>query len=148
MAAPKGTRPPNAGKGRPKGAPNKLTTDVREAIKMLAENNITKLDLWLTRVSKRTPAKAADILLRTLEYHIPKLGRSEITGKNGEPVEVRSNALGLDLIPGENPLVVRKAREVLFLVASLKHIEQCEPDVMKLAAKLLKQTGTGTGNSS
>jgi hypothetical protein len=32
MAAPKGTRPPAAGKGRPKGAKNKLTADVKAAI--------------------------------------------------------------------------------------------------------------------
>ncbi len=31
MAAAKGTRPPNAGKGRPKGVPNKATTSAREA---------------------------------------------------------------------------------------------------------------------
>lgn len=32
MAAPKGFRPPNAGKGRPKGIPNKKTALVKEAI--------------------------------------------------------------------------------------------------------------------
>lgn len=31
MAAAKGTRPPNAGKGRKKGTPNKLTKSAREA---------------------------------------------------------------------------------------------------------------------
>jgi hypothetical protein len=32
MPAPKGTRPPAAGKGRPKGARNKITRDVKEMI--------------------------------------------------------------------------------------------------------------------
>jgi hypothetical protein len=32
MPAPKGTRPPAAGKGRPKGAGNKLTRDVKAGI--------------------------------------------------------------------------------------------------------------------
>ncbi len=31
MAAAKGTRPPNAGKGRPRGIPNKTTASAREA---------------------------------------------------------------------------------------------------------------------
>jgi hypothetical protein len=32
MAAPKGTRPPAAGKGRPKGSKNKVQQDVREMV--------------------------------------------------------------------------------------------------------------------
>ena len=32
MAATKGTKPPNAGKGRAKGVPNKLTADLKEMI--------------------------------------------------------------------------------------------------------------------
>src|SRR5215469_14446590 len=32
MPAPKGTQPPNAGKGRPKGAVNKVTKNLREMI--------------------------------------------------------------------------------------------------------------------
>lgn len=32
MPAPKGNRPPNAGKGRPKGASNKMTRTLREMI--------------------------------------------------------------------------------------------------------------------
>lgn len=34
MAAAKGTRPPNAGKGRPKGSVNKLTKSAREAFQL------------------------------------------------------------------------------------------------------------------
>jgi hypothetical protein len=37
MAAAKGTRPPNAGKGRAKGVPNKTTTAAKEAIALAAE---------------------------------------------------------------------------------------------------------------
>lgn len=32
MGAPKGTRPPNAGKGRKKGVPNKLTAALKDVI--------------------------------------------------------------------------------------------------------------------
>lgn len=37
MAAAKGTRPPNAGKGRKAGVPNKVTTAAKDAIAMAAE---------------------------------------------------------------------------------------------------------------
>lgn len=32
MAAKKGTRPPNAGKGRPRGVPNKITSDLKAMV--------------------------------------------------------------------------------------------------------------------
>lgn len=39
MGAPKGTRPPNAGKGRVAGIPNKTTMALREAILLAAEQS-------------------------------------------------------------------------------------------------------------
>jgi len=87
MAARKGTRPPNAGKGRKKGVPNRATADVRATIALIAGRNVTLLQTWLERVGKRDPARAADLLLRMLEYHIPKLARTEMTGAAGGPVQ-------------------------------------------------------------
>ena len=31
--------------------------------------------------------KAADLYLRAIEYHIPKLARTEVSGTNGEPIK-------------------------------------------------------------
>jgi hypothetical protein len=73
-----GTKPPRAGKGRKKGVPNKATGDVRKAIALIAEKGVSKLDGWLTRIGRKNPAKAMDLYLRMLEYHIPKLTRTEI----------------------------------------------------------------------
>jgi hypothetical protein len=81
MAAPKGTIPPNAGKGRPRGSPNKATAAVREAIALFAEQNVGKLQGWLDRVAVRDPAKAAELFTRVLEYHVPKLARTELSGE-------------------------------------------------------------------
>lgn len=80
--------PPRAGAGRPKGAPNKTTRDVREAIALLVGRNIGNLENWLNRVAEDDPARAATILLDAIEYHIPKLARSEITGKGGGKLEI------------------------------------------------------------
>jgi hypothetical protein len=70
--------------GRRKGTPNKATKDVRAAIALLAQNKIGELEEWLDRTAKKNPAMAAKILLETIEYHIPKLSRSELTGKDGK----------------------------------------------------------------
>ena len=50
---------------------------------MVAERMAPQLLSWLVRISKKHPERAADIYLRMIEYHIPKLVRSEMTGPNG-----------------------------------------------------------------
>jgi hypothetical protein len=65
------------GPGRPKGSANKATTAVREAIARFAENNVEQLQGWLEKSAEKNPDKAADLFLRALEYHIPKLARTE-----------------------------------------------------------------------
>lgn len=74
-------KPPNAGKGRKPGVPNKATSAVREAIALLAEQNVDKLQGWLDRVASRDPAKAVELFARLLEYHVPRLARTELTGE-------------------------------------------------------------------
>lgn len=73
--------------GRQKGTPNKSTSAVREAIAVFAEANVEKMDGWLQSVASEDPAKALDLYLRAIEYHIPKLGRTEVSGPEGGPVE-------------------------------------------------------------
>jgi len=77
-----------AGPGRPKGLPNKATANVRAALALLAERNASKLEEWISRVAKKDPAKAADLMIRIFEYHIPKLARTELTGASGGPLEL------------------------------------------------------------
>lgn len=71
-------KPPNAGKGRKKGTPNKATGDVRAMIAIVAERNASKVEGWLTRIGRKNPGKALDLYLRMIEYHIPKLSRQEV----------------------------------------------------------------------
>ena len=91
----------NNGIGRPKGSPNKATAAVREAIAVFAEGNAHKLQEWLDDIAmgvggnKPDPAKAADLYLRAIEYHIPKLARTEMTGVDGGPVQVSGITINL-----------------------------------------------------
>jgi hypothetical protein len=75
----------NMGKGRPKGAPNKSTAIVREAIANLLERNAPNMDRWLNEVAQDDPYKALDLMNKLSEYHIPKLARTELTGADGGP---------------------------------------------------------------
>jgi len=80
--------PPNAGMGRPKGSPNKSTAIVREAIAKMADENADKFNEWLTAVAATSPEKACDIYLKAIEYHIPKLARTEHTGTDSGPIKM------------------------------------------------------------
>jgi hypothetical protein len=77
------------GPGRPKGVPNRSTAAVREAIAKMAEDNAEKFAEWLEKVAQDSPEKACDIYLKAIEYHIPKLARTEVTGAENGPLTIK-----------------------------------------------------------
>lgn len=83
------------GPGRPKGLPNKATKAAREAIALFVDENADRLQDWLDKIAdglyeydkegqiKRVirepdPEKAFSLFQSVIEYHVPKLQRSEI----------------------------------------------------------------------
>ena len=83
--------------GRPPGRQNKATVDAKAAIALYVENNIQRLQEWLdmiahgydvieiqedgTEKNKRihpNPQNAYDLFMKVVEYHVPKLTRSEV----------------------------------------------------------------------
>lgn len=89
MARPKGS--PKLG-GRVAGTPNKVTQEARQAIAMFVDQNAHRLTEWLDRVAngdennKPNPAKAFELFQSVVEYHVPKLARSEIVGDPENPI--------------------------------------------------------------
>lgn len=74
---------------KPKGVPNKATQNAREAIAAFVEGNVDRLNGWLDDIAKQDGAKAAfDCFMDVVEYHVPKLARTELTGKDGKPINV------------------------------------------------------------
>ena len=71
------------GPGRPKGAANRITEELREAFALLLENNLEQYEIWLARVAETDPQKALDLAIRISERFVPMLSRQEVTGANG-----------------------------------------------------------------
>lgn len=71
-------------KGKIPGTQNKATRDIKEAYQMLIEKNLDNLTGWLETIAAKDPEKAIRIINDLSEYVIPKLARSEFTGKDGK----------------------------------------------------------------
>lgn len=100
--------------GRPKGHPktggrkpgvvNKATREAREAIAAFVDGNADRLQGWLDQIADGRqdeegnfvvhpdPAKAFELFQSVIEYHVPKLARTELTGKDGGPVIIQASA--------------------------------------------------------
>jgi len=73
--------------GRAPGTPNKATADARQAIAAFVDGNAHRLAGWLDRVAEENPAKAFELFQSVVEYHIPKLARSELVGDPDNPLK-------------------------------------------------------------
>lgn len=87
MSVPKGTR---VG-GRKKGTPNKATLNAREAIASFVDGNAHRLQGWLDKIAKDDPEKAIRCFKDIIEFHVPKLERTEIANARGETLQVSLN---------------------------------------------------------
>jgi hypothetical protein len=93
LAAPKGH--PCYG-GRTKGVPNKITGKARAKFLEMFERLSPKTERWIEQTAKEgDPARAAELVLKMAEFYVPKLGRTEITGVNGERMTVTVNISGV-----------------------------------------------------
>jgi hypothetical protein len=95
MAAAKGTRPPNAGKGRQAGVPNKTTIAAKEAIAMAAEGlgGVDRLIAWAQEDPLNERAFWSGIY--------PKLIPVTLAGEKNAPLVLRLERVLVD--PREKP---------------------------------------------
>ena len=76
-----------SGQGRKKVAINKVTREVREVVARVSESTAPEIEQWLRVVANDDPGRALDLWLKMIEYHIPKLARTEMTGEGGGAVK-------------------------------------------------------------
>lgn len=99
------------GSGRAAGTQNKITLTAKAAIAEFVDGNAHRLAGWLDQVAngrlmldaegkqvydsqgnvvyeiRPNPEKAFNLFQSVVEYHVPKLARSEISGINGGAIE-------------------------------------------------------------
>jgi hypothetical protein len=76
--------------GRKPGIPNQSTINARHAIAALVDNNLPLMQAWLTEIAEtKGPEAAWKCMTDVIEYHIPKLARTEITGSDGGPLVLK-----------------------------------------------------------
>lgn len=85
---------PNGGKGRPRGARNRVTHDVKAAIAQIAEHNVADFESWLRAI--KDPARRCEVFLKVLSFSLPR-------GDGTKPLDIfirRFDIPGKEL-PGE-----------------------------------------------
>ena len=86
-SVPKTAKRPQPKGGSRLGKPNKSTQTAREAIAKFVDGNADRLAGWLDEIAADNPQRAFDAFMSVVEYHVPKLARTEVTGKDGEAVQ-------------------------------------------------------------
>lgn len=93
------------GGGSRKGVPNRATADARAAIALFVDDNAHRLQGWLDAIADGVkgpldeegnetylvdpdPQKAFELFQSVIEYHVPKLARTEHTDSDGKPLPV------------------------------------------------------------
>jgi hypothetical protein len=81
-------------RGRPKGSPNRVTTEFRDTVKNLLHDNSENVARWLATVAegdgdqvKPDPKGALDMLTKLAEFATPKLARTVVAGDSEQPIE-------------------------------------------------------------
>jgi len=73
--------------GRPKGAQNKTTAEIKEIITRIVGNQLEHIEKDLDKIRKSDPAEAMRLSSRFIDYVIPKQTRIDLEGELTHRVE-------------------------------------------------------------
>lgn len=74
-------------KGRPKGALNRSTEEMKLTIARAVNNTLNTISKDLEEIKKRDPEKAIDLALKLMEYSLPKLSRTEMKAEIDQRIQ-------------------------------------------------------------
>ena len=67
--------------GRPKGSPNKTTAEIKDIITRVVGNQLDMLEDDLKKIRRESPARAAEIYMKMVDYVLPKQSKTELIGE-------------------------------------------------------------------
>jgi len=73
--------------GRPKGAVNRSTEEMKLTIARAVNNTLNTISKDLEEIKKRDPERAIDLALKLMEYALPKLSRTEMKAEIEQRVQ-------------------------------------------------------------
>ena len=73
--------------GRPKGAVNRSTEEMKLTIARAVNNTLNTITKDLEEIKKRDPEKAMDLALKLMEYALPKLSRTEMKAEIEQKIQ-------------------------------------------------------------
>ena len=73
--------------GRPKGVPNKTTSEIREAFANLLKGREEELNDALNKLRDKDPKAYLEMYVKIPQRFVPEVSRAEITGQDGEPFQ-------------------------------------------------------------
>ena len=75
------------GRGRPKGALNRSTEEMKLTIARATNNVLSTINTDLEEIKKKNPEKAMELAFKLLEYVMPKLSRTEMSGEINQKIQ-------------------------------------------------------------
>jgi hypothetical protein len=75
------------GKGRPVGAVNRSTEQMKLTIARAVNNTLNTISEDLERIRQKDPEKAMDLALKLMEYTLPKLSRTELKAEIDQRIQ-------------------------------------------------------------
>lgn len=76
--------------GKPPGALNHTTKDLRQTISKIVGENVDNMPEWIERIAADDPARAMDLILKLCKFAIPELRSTDISfGENEVSITVK-----------------------------------------------------------